>query len=122
MTKDKRRVEFIQRYSLFIVKCKMRGIDLMPVSFYRTVDQQHKLFLANKSQLDGIKNRSMHQKWQAIDNYVVNWRDDGTAQLVWDSRDVRYVEMNEIAKTCGLITGYDWSFKDNGHVQLNTDV
>jgi len=123
MTKDRRRVEFFQRLCLFVIMCKMRGIDLLPISFYRSPEEQEKKFLRGLSRADGFVVKSPHQLWQAMDLPVVDWNDDGTARLVWNTKDPRYHEMYEIAKRCGLETGYEWRKpKDPTHVQLPKHV
>ena len=120
MTKDQKRVEFIQRLALFIIRCKMKGIDVMPISFYRTTQEQKAKYKMKVSQLDGVNKRSKHQEWQAMDCPVVDWRNDGTAELIWNSADPRYDIMYDIAVKCGLVTGHKWmSMRDSSHVELS---
>lgn len=113
MNSTERRTEFMRRYAIFYMIAASEGIRLLPYSFYRTAKEQYKLYMKGKSKRDGKTKISMHQKWLAIDNSVIN--DDSS--LCWNGADARYSRLNKIAKLVGLETGYEWHVKDSNHVQ-----
>lgn len=85
----------------------------MPYSVHRSEQEQKDLFRRGDSSCDGIKKKSRHQLWLAVDAVIVN--DDGS--LCWDGKDHRYYILWELAKSLGLETGYDWSNNDANHTQ-----
>lgn len=113
MTKTEKRIEFMRRYSTFLLLAANEGIKLLPYSWHRTDEEQYRLYMEGKSKCDGKKKRSLHQDRLAIDNAVMNA--DGS--LEWNGADARYGRLDEIADFVGLETGFKWHHKDSVHIQ-----
>ena len=113
MNQTEKRIEFFYRYCLFFLEAHHRGIKLCPYSFYRSAEEQAKLYHGGKSRRDGYNDRSKHQDWEAIDAFP--YEEDAP---VWNTNHPHYELLHEIAKKHGLETGHKWTFKDSGHTQL----
>lgn len=113
MTKNAKRIEFFRRYCTLVILAASEGIHVMPYSFHRNDMEQKRLYKEGKSYLDGVKKRSKHQDWLAIDAVVVN--KDGS--LCWNGADERYKRLYELAKVSKLETGFAWAMKDSNHTQ-----
>ena len=115
MTKVMKRLQFQKDMAMLQAYAMGCGINYLVTTWHRTADQQHTLFLAHKSQRDGLEKRSAHQEWLAIDIVIIN--DDGTLQ--WD-RDERYEKLGAYWKEQRNNTwGGDWqSLNDIYHFEL----
>ena len=54
-------------FSALILYAWSKKIWMIPTAFYRTPEQQNRLFNKGKSKCDGYSKISNHQKWQAGD-------------------------------------------------------
>jgi peptidoglycan L-alanyl-D-glutamate endopeptidase CwlK len=105
----KKRVQFFDKLCHLVVALKNNNIDVIPVSFYRTIEEQKMLVAQGKSRTL----KSKHLQWLACDLVIV--RDD---QIVWE-RCKEYDTLGSIAESLGLIWGGRWqSLNDIYHVEL----
>jgi len=110
---NEKRIRFFQMIGQLTVQAKAAGIAIMPTAFYRTAEQQAKLFAEGKSRCDGVIKKSKHQSWLAMDFVIM--RDGGP---VW--QDVpEYETLGGIWNELGGIWGGYWmEFKDIFHFEL----
>lgn len=103
MTNTRKRIIFFVKVAFLIVYARLKDIYLMPFSFYRTAEEQKKLFDEGKSKCDGKKKISKHQKWLAIDLVIVNLDD----KPIWDYIP-EYDVLGKFWKTLGGTWGKDF--------------
>lgn len=114
------RIDFLHKISLFILLASSEGIDLLCYYFHRTLIQQIKLYAQGRvkpgkkvTYCDGVKKKSFHQIWRAMDFVIVK---DG--KLIWKYIP-EYDILGNIWKGLGGTWGGDFSkFRDIYHFQL----
>ena len=113
------RIDFLHKISLFIIDANYKQIKLLCYFFHRTTIQQVKLYAQGRvkpgkivTYCDGVKKKSYHQKWRAMDFVIVK---DG--QLIWHYIK-EYDILGKIWKGIGGKWGGDFKFKDYFHFQL----
>jgi peptidoglycan L-alanyl-D-glutamate endopeptidase CwlK len=101
------------------------ALKISPIDFgipefggLRTAEEQQQLFLAGKSQLDGVTRKSYHQTGRALDVYAYV---DGKAS--WDELHLAMVAAAMLQTASKLGIDLQWgglweSFKDMPHFQL----
>ncbi len=113
MTKTEKRVKFFERFAQLTRFASDSNIHFLVTCFYRTAEEQLKMYHDNKSKCDGITNRSSHQDWLAIDIVIV----DEYGTLRW-GRNNEYEALGSEWKEMGGIWGGDWaSLNDIYHFQ-----
>jgi len=117
MTKLDRRRIFAIRLSNLLLLAETASIPIVIFAYYRTAEEQHKLFLEKKSKCDGYQRRSKHQDWLACDIGIVNA--EGT-DFLWT--DERYRKLGELGESLGLTWGGRWaSLNDVYHFELGEE-
>lgn len=112
MNNTQKRIRFIQKFAVLTAIAKAYGIDFIIATFYRSPEEQRKKFEEGKSQRDGYTLKSAHQKWLAIDLYIVK---NGK---VINKRTSEYEKLGEIWKGLDGIWGGDFkSFDDVFHFE-----
>lgn len=111
MTKLDRRRIFAIRLSNLLLLAETASIPVAIFAYYRTAEEQHKLFLEKKSKCDGYQKRSRHQDWLAADLGIVNA--EGT-DFLWS--DERYTKLGELGESLGLVWGGNFSGSMSGDV------
>ena len=117
-----RRVLFFHKIALLVFFARLRGIRLLPTSYYRTRDQQKELYAIGRTKethkppvtnCDGEEKISKHQLWEAIDFCIYK---DG--KLVW-IRNKQYEWLGKFWKKLGGTWGGDFeSVDDIYHFEL----
>lgn len=113
MTRLDRRRLFLFRLSSLIVLLDAHGIPVTVFSFFRTAEEQKKLYDEGKSKCDGYINPSRHQGWLAADIGILN---EARTDILWS--DPRYEKIGALAEKIGLVWGGIWTFHDVYHVEL----
>ena len=114
MTRLDRRRLFAYQLASLIILADAHGIQVAPFSFFRTAEEQKKLYDEGKSKCDGYINKSRHQDWLACDLAILN---DARTDILWS--DPRYDKLGELAEKLGLTWGGRWtSLGDLYHVEL----
>jgi len=113
MTRLDRRRLFLFKLSSLCVLLDAHGIPVAIFSFFRTAEEQKKLYDEGKSQCDGYIKRSRHQDWLAADIAILN---DARTDFIWS--DPRYDQIGGMAEQIGLVWGGIWTFHDVYHVEL----
>jgi peptidoglycan LD-endopeptidase CwlK len=117
MTKLDRRRLFARRFCDLLDAADKYSIPVAIFAYYRTAEEQHKLFLEGKSKCDGYQRRSKHQDWLAVDLGIVNA--EGT-DFLWT--DPRYAKLGELGESLGLTWGGRWdSLGDVYHFELGAE-
>lgn len=80
MNRTKQRLIFFRDICELILWAETEHIYLLPISFYRTAEEQNRLFKEGRSKCDGYKKKSKHQYWLAIDFVVMDLK---TEELIW---------------------------------------
>jgi len=111
MTKLDRRRLFARRFCDLLDAADKYSIPVAIFAYYRTAEEQHKLFLEKKSQCDGYHKRSRHQDWLACDIGIVNA--EGT-DFLWASP--LYAKLGELGESLGLTWGGHFSGSMSGDV------
>ena len=118
MTNTTKRIIFFTKFAALTAIANAIGIHFIISWFYRTREEQKKLFDEGKSKCDGTIKVSAHQKWLAIDIAIVK-----NGVLVWDRED-GYDKLGNIWK----MMGGTWddspagSLDDPYHFQYGGDV
>lgn len=126
MTKTEKRWRFFMQVSALVILCEFKNIRIVPISFYRSAEEQAKRYAQGRTepgkivtQRDGYKTPSAHQSSLAIDFAIMNVeRND----FIWEYTD-QYRQMGELGEKLGLEWGFRWyekgltSFKDIYHIQ-----
>jgi peptidoglycan L-alanyl-D-glutamate endopeptidase CwlK len=80
------RLQFFLKIAALLLYAKIRKIEIMPICFFRSADEQAALYAQGRTKsgeivtyFDGYQRKSAHQLWRAIDFVVVI--DD---ELVWE--------------------------------------
>lgn len=108
-----KRIEFFRKIAMLVVWASVKGIKLLPFSFYRTEEEQKKLFDEGKSKCDGYKIKSKHQQWLAIDFVIIK-----NGVPIWDY-DQDYEILGKIWKSLGGKWGGDFrGLQDVFHFEL----
>ena len=71
MTNTTRRMMFFRKFMQLTNFACLQGIGFIVTSFDRTAEEQNELFKKGKSQRDGYKKKSAHQRWLAMDIVVI---------------------------------------------------
>lgn len=117
MTRLDRRRLFLFKLSSLMLLLDAHGIPVTVYSFFRTADEQKKLYDEGKSRCDGYIKRSRHQDWLAADLGILN---DARTDFLW--ADPRYDKLGELAEKIGLVWGGRWaSLNDVFHVELGEE-
>ena len=66
-----KRADFNYKFAILTIYAKLRGIKFICTSYTRTAEEQNRLFKEGKSQCDGYKKISMHQKDRARDIVII---------------------------------------------------
>lgn len=115
MTHTLRRAEFNRLFGLLSVYAELQNIKFIHPNegYYRTPEQQRKLFDEGKSKCDGTKILSKHQSHLARDVYVVNDK----SEIVW--ADEPYETLGAYwEKLGGKWGGHFAGFRDVFHFEL----
>jgi len=130
MTKMQKRWEFWWKVVSLICLAWLKGIKVMPISFYRTAEEQNARYQQGRTKsgkiitnCDGYKNKSKHQDWLATDLAIPtsDWKD-----FIWVMTD-EYRKLGELAQHIGLEWGHEWyeegktSFDDVWHFQYRDE-
>lgn len=108
MSRISARIDFFYRVALLILRLKNKGIDVMPFSFYRSPEEQKRLFKEGKT----LTLNSKHMYYLAIDLVVVK-----NGKLVWERTNDYEILGNE-AESLGLVWGGRWKdLNDIYHVE-----
>lgn len=105
MTNSEKRADFFIKVCKTVLELKEKGITVMPYSFYRSPEEQEKLYRMGKSKTL----KSLHCQWLAIDFAVIK---NGT--IDWKDTEA-YKIMGEIAEKNGL----RWGGRFKGFLDLN---
>jgi len=124
MSKTERRVNFFKAISFLIVWAHRRGISIMPICFYRSTEEQNKLYQKGRglfpdktkivTNCDGHEKRSCHQDWIAMDVVIIE-----NDKIVWVSP--KYDILGNEWRRRGHIWGGDFKglgSRDIYHYQL----
>lgn len=114
MTHTLRRAEFNAMFGKLTTFATDNNLNFIhgKDSYYRTVEQQKKLFDEGKSKCDGTKIRSKHQDHLARDLFVVNDK----SEIVW--LDTPYATLGVYwEKLGGVWGGHFGGFKDIFHFE-----
>lgn len=76
-------------------------IEFIITAFYRTPEEQNKLFREGKSKCDGYKVKSRHQLWRAVDVAVVV-----NDEIIWEGEE--YKQLGEHWESLGGVWGGRW--------------
>jgi len=104
---------FLQKFSELVTFAKSQNIRFIVFTFYRSPEEQYKMYKERKSQIDGYKKKSYHQKWRAIDLVILDER----GNPIW-SRNEQYEKLGKYWKDLGGTWGGDWTFNDIYHFQI----
>jgi hypothetical protein len=97
MTTTEKRVDFLQcRIARFLLEAGLGGINLLCFYFYRSAEEQNRLYKEGKSNCDGYKKRSKHQSWLAMDFVII----DDAGKPIWN-HTARYELLGEIWERLG---------------------
>ena len=111
MTRLDRRRLFLFKLSSLMLLLDAHGIPVTVFSFFRTADEQRRLYDEGKSKCDGYIKRSRHQDWLAADIAILN---DARTDFLWT--DERYAKVGELAEKIGLVWGGSWDAFSGGDV------
>lgn len=113
MTQTEKRVIFFKKISMLVIWASVKDIQLLPISFFRTAQEQEKMFKDGKSKCDGYKIISKHQQGLAMDFVIIK-----NGVPVW-SHIEEYDWLGEIWKSLGGIWGGDFkSLNDIFHFEI----
>jgi len=98
MTQTEKRVKFFQDIALFITQLANEGIQFMPFSFYRSIEEQKALVKQGMSKTLNSK----HLRWLAIDLVLIE-----NGKPIW-KRTSTYDRAGEIWKQLGHVWGGDF--------------
>jgi len=108
------RSSFLRMFALLTCYAMFHDIRFIVTSFYRTPEEQKKLYEEGKSKCDGITRRSRHQDWLAIDICIV----DQCGAPIWH-RTEDYEKLGKFWKSLGGTWGGDWaSLNDIFHFEV----
>lgn len=99
MTNVEKRIDFWNRFSTLTKWAQEQGIIFLVTCFFRTAEEQAKLYAGGKSKCDGYNVKSAHQKYLAIDLAIAK---DGI--LYWnfcDEYNALGAEWEELGGTWG---------------------
>ena len=117
MGKMEKRIKFLWMIGKLFVFAEKNGIALVCFEFFRSTGKQQKKFAKGLSLCDGIKNKSRHQRWRAMDLGVVK---DGV--IIWAYCE-EYRLLGEFWESLGGVWGHRWfekglmNFDDIYHFQ-----
>lgn len=101
------RIDFFYKISKLIVEAYLQDIKVFPFSFFRTPEEQKKLYNQGLSKCDGIVKKSKHQLWKAIDLMIFK---DGKGINI---RTPEYERLGEIWKSLNGIWGGEFKNRDD---------
>ena len=113
MTNTTKRMMFLRKFMQLTNFACLQGIGFIVTSFYRSPEEQNKLFKEGKSKCDGYKKKSNHQRWLAMDIVVIRKN-----KAIWE-RTQEYEELGEFwANLLGGTWGGNWkNFEDVFHFE-----
>jgi peptidoglycan L-alanyl-D-glutamate endopeptidase CwlK len=117
---NNQRAEFLRLIALLITRASVDDVILECSAFHRSAETQHLLYEVGRTvpgeiitNCDGFVKISPHQKWRAMDLFILN--EDGTAN--WDSP--YYDRLGEIWENMGGTWGGHFStLCDKAHFEL----
>lgn len=113
MTNVEYRIKFAEMIATLITHAKNSGIQVMPFSFYRTPEEQNRLYREGKSNADGYNFVSKHQLWRAMDLVIIE-----NEECVWGAIP-EYELLGQAWEHIGGRWGGRWSrLKDVYHFEL----
>jgi len=95
------RIKLIHLFGKLIQYAYENNIDFIITTFYRTAEEQNKLYKEGKSKCDGYKVKSRHQLWRAVDVAVLR---DGN--IIWEGDE--YTRLGEYWESLGGTWGGRW--------------
>jgi len=101
------RIRFIWMFSLLALFAYINKIEFIIFWFHRTAKEQKELFEEGKSKCDGVKKKSKHQAWRAIDLAIVK-----KGECVWE-RAAEYQLLGRFWKLLGGRWGGDFGFAED---------
>jgi len=96
------RIRFIWMFALLALFAYINKIEFIIFCFHRTEKEQKELFEEGKTKCDGVKKKSRHQNWRAIDLVVI---EDG--KCIWHGTS-KYELLGRFWKLLGGTWGHDW--------------
>jgi len=89
-------------FSLLALFAYINKIEFIIFWFHRTAEEQKKLFEDGKSKCDGVKKKSRHQNWRAIDLAIIEG-----GKCIWHGTS-KYELLGRFWKLLGGTWGHDW--------------
>ena len=116
---DQLATPFRDKVKQVIEQLKVMGINVIPTSCYRSIEEQDKLYAQGRTASGDIVTKakggqSPHNFRLACDLCPVNPKD---GSLWWTAPDDVWHAMHEIGEQLGLNGGWDWNFKDAPHYE-----
>jgi len=114
MTNVEKRIVFIKLLGSLFCFARLNGIDFIITAFYRSPEEQKKLYDKGLTACDGTLKKSNHQRWLAIDIAIIK---DGAPNF---NRIEAYETLGNYWKSIGGTWGGDWSsLNDIFHFEYN---
>lgn len=114
------RIRFFLKVATLLLYAKFKKIDLLPICFYRSAEEQAKRYAQGRTAInswtspgrivtyiDGVTYHSKHERWRAIDFVIVK-----LGKLIWH-RTLEYDKLGKFWKRIGGRWGGDF-FRPNG--------
>ena len=112
------RIRFFLKVATLLLYAKFKHIQLMPTCFYRSAEEQARLYAQGRTSpgriityCDGHEKRSEHQRWRAIDFVVVV-----DNELIW-AHVKDYDKLGAFWKRLGGRWGGGFTFGDIYHFE-----